>query len=137
MRRASVVVQLEVADRLCASPGSSAYGALSVFARAAFVPKRALVLRRGAFYPQPGVDSAAVLLEPRRDALARETPLFQGLVHAAFEQRRKQLRNAWSKLAFSSERLAAAAERAGIDLARRGETLSVEEFAEMERRLGE
>ena len=62
--RAVFLVQLEVADRLAAPPNSDAYGALSVFAQRAFKVARAFVIRRGAFYPQPNVDSAVVTLEP-------------------------------------------------------------------------
>ena len=54
------MVQLEVADRLVAPPNGDAYGALSVFAQRAFKVTRAFVVKRGAFYPQPNVDSALV-----------------------------------------------------------------------------
>jgi 16S rRNA (adenine1518-N6/adenine1519-N6)-dimethyltransferase len=131
LERAGVLVQLEVATRLAAAAGSGDYGALSVFTQAAFRVTRPLVVRRGAFFPQPGVDSALVVLEPHAEPLARETPRFRALVKAAFSQRRKQLRNAWSSILAEPE-LTAAAREAGIDLARRGETLSVAEFARME-----
>jgi 16S rRNA (adenine1518-N6/adenine1519-N6)-dimethyltransferase len=131
LERAGVLVQLEVATRLAAAAGSGDYGALSVFTQAAFRVTRPLVVRRGAFFPQPGVDSALVVLEPHAEPLARETPRFRALVKAAFSQRRKQLRNAWSSILAEPE-LAAAAREAGVDLARRGETLSVAEFARME-----
>ena len=65
IERAVFLVQLEVVDRLAAGPGSDAYGALSVFVQRAFKVERAFVIRRGAFYPQPNVDSAVVTLEPR------------------------------------------------------------------------
>lgn len=129
--RAVFLVQLEVATRLAAAPGSEAYGALSVFTQAAYEVERALIIRRGAFYPQPGVDSAVVVLTPRRDVVA-ETVAFRGLVHGAFQQRRKKLRNAWASLAQGEQaRFAELARTANIDLDRRGETLSVEEFARM------
>jgi 16S rRNA (adenine1518-N6/adenine1519-N6)-dimethyltransferase len=130
--RALVLVQLEVADRLVAAPGSDAYGALSIFIQAQFVPTRAFIVRRGAFYPEPGVDSAAVLLTSRTEPLAEETEAFRTLVHGAFQQRRKKLRNAWQGvLGRSDVDLRAAAERAGIDLNLRGETLDVAAFARM------
>ena len=81
LQRAVFLVQREVADRLTAKPNSSNYGALSVFAQAAFSTHREFIVRRGAFYPQPGVDSAVVSLHPRRDAVP-ETPGFQRLVKA-------------------------------------------------------
>ncbi|MGC4092204.1 MAG: 16S rRNA (adenine(1518)-N(6)/adenine(1519)-N(6))-dimethyltransferase RsmA [Polyangiaceae bacterium] len=127
--RAVFLVQLEVAQRLVAAADGEDYGALSVFTQAAFDVQRALVVRRGAFYPQPGVDSAVVVLTPRGDAVA-ETRAFRELVHAAFGQRRKKLRNAWSNVGgLSAPQLAELCERAQVDLDRRGETLSVAEFA--------
>ncbi len=130
IQRAVFLVQLEVADRLSARPGADAYGALSVFAQRAFRVERAFVVRRGAFYPQPNVDSAVVTLEPL--GAGPETEAFRNVVKRAFAQRRKQLKNAWSGL--FGERgidLTAAAARAGIDLSLRGESLSVADFARM------
>jgi 16S rRNA (adenine1518-N6/adenine1519-N6)-dimethyltransferase len=130
IERAVFLVQLEVADRLAAAPGSDAYGALSVFAQRAFKVERAFVVRRGAFYPQPNVDSAVVTLEPLGSG--PETDAFRLLVRAAFAQRRKQLKNAWSSVFHArSVTLEDAARRAGIDLAARGETLAVADFARM------
>ncbi len=129
--RAVFLVQAEVADRLAASPGTPAYGALSVFAQAAFAVRRAFLVRKGAFYPQPSVDSAVVTLTPLRPRLIEETESFVRLVHDAFGQRRKQLRNAWSGILSDPDALSAAARRAGIELSRRGEELAVADFARM------
>jgi 16S rRNA (adenine1518-N6/adenine1519-N6)-dimethyltransferase len=123
--RAVFMVQAEVADRLVAAPGTENYGALTVFVSAAFDVARALRVGRGAFHPRPQVDSTVVVLTPLRPPRAVETDRFREAVRAAFTQRRKTLRNAWSKLSDVEARAA----RAGIDLGRRGETLSVEEFA--------
>ena len=71
--RSVFLLQLEVVDRLCAAPGSEAYGALSVFVQAVTRPERALIVKRGAFYPQPNVDSAVAVLTP---------PSLQGRVSA-------------------------------------------------------
>ncbi len=126
------LLQLEVVDRMCAAPGSEAYGALSVFVQSVYRPQRELVVRRGAFYPQPNVDSAVVLLEPLSDSVRAPSAEFARLVRAAFEKRRKTLRNAWrSGLTLSPERLEELAARAGIDLDARGETLSVDDFSRM------
>src|SRR5688572_16283646 len=62
--RAVFLLQLEVVERLCAAAGSSAYGALTVFTRAVYAPRRLMIIRRGAFFPQPSVDSALVELSP-------------------------------------------------------------------------
>ena len=126
--RAVFMVQAEVADRLVASPASESYGALTIFVSAAFRVSRALVVGRGAFHPRPGVDSAVVVLTPMVPPRAEETETFRAAVRAAFAQRRKTLRNAWRALGLAPA-IAACAESAGIDLDRRGETLSVEEFA--------
>lgn len=130
LERAGALIQLEVAQRLAASAGSADYGALSVFTQAAFRVTRPLVVRRGAFYPQPAVDSALVVLEPHARPITEETPRFRALVKAAFGQRRKKLKNAWSGVLAPPE-LERAAKSAGIELDRRGETLSVAEFARM------
>lgn len=129
--RVVFLLQLEVAERLAARPGDGAYGALSVFVQARFSPRRAFVVRRGAFYPQPRVDSAVVVLEPRSEPVA-ETDALRALVHAAFGQRRKKLKSAWRGLFdLDAEALARAAGRAGIDLDARGETLDVAAFGRM------
>jgi 16S rRNA (adenine1518-N6/adenine1519-N6)-dimethyltransferase len=126
------LVQLEVAERLRAAPGSESYGALSVFVQAAYDVTRERVVKRGAFHPQPNVDSAVVRLVPKMTPSARETPAFRALVHAAFQQRRKKLKNAWNDVAgLSRERIELAAKAAGIDLDARGETLSAERFGQM------
>ncbi len=132
LERAVLMVQLEVADRIAAAAGSPSYGALSVFIQAQYRTRRALVVRRGAFYPQPNVDSAVVLLDALTPPITEETAAFRAVVKAAFAQRRKKLRNAWSGLvAGSLEDLKSAAERAGVDLDARGESLTVEQFARM------
>jgi 16S rRNA (adenine1518-N6/adenine1519-N6)-dimethyltransferase len=125
--RAVFMVQREVADRLVAEPGSEAYGQPTVFAQAAFVVERAIIVKSGSFHPRPEVDSAVVTLTPRPTPRALETEAFRAVVHAAFGARRKTLRNALSSIS-KEESMRAAFEATGIDLGRRGETLSVEEF---------
>jgi 16S rRNA (adenine1518-N6/adenine1519-N6)-dimethyltransferase len=135
LARSVFLLQLEVVDRLCAAPGSEAYGALSVFAQAVYAPERAFIVKRGAFYPQPNVDSAVVVLEP----LAQPIEIgdeFTALVRGAFEKRRKTLRNAWRGLCgLSPDALDACARAAGIDLGKRGEVLGVGDFERMARAL--
>jgi 16S rRNA (adenine1518-N6/adenine1519-N6)-dimethyltransferase len=138
VERAVFLVQLEVAERMAAAPGTSNYGALSVFVQAAFSPQRAMIVRRGAFYPQPGVDSAVVVLTPRALPLAVETDVFRSLVAAAFGKRRKTLRNAWhGVLGLDPAAVSQAAARAGIDLTWRGERLGAQDFARMALELGD
>jgi 16S rRNA (adenine1518-N6/adenine1519-N6)-dimethyltransferase len=126
------MLQAEVAERLSAQPDTEAYGALTVFVQAAFVVKKILTVKGGAFYPRPEVDSAVVLLVPHRPRRAAETEAFRAVVKAAFGTRRKTLRNAWKGLfGWSREELEAKAREAGISLDARGETLAVEAFARL------
>lgn len=134
--RAVFMVQKEVADRLASPAGGDAYGQLSVFVQASFAVERALIVRAGCFHPAPRVDSAVVLLKPLATPRAIETDSFRAVVHAAFGARRKTLRNALAGLTQAPEKRAAI-EAVGIDLRRRGETLSVEEFAALARALDE
>jgi 16S rRNA (adenine1518-N6/adenine1519-N6)-dimethyltransferase len=130
VERVVFMVQSEVADRLTAKPGTKAWGALTVFVRAACDVRRLLRVPAGAFHPPPEVTSAVVELSPLRPPRARETEAFRALVRSAFDARRKTLRNAWSRLAPSAA-LEQASARAGIALEARGETLDVEAFARM------
>jgi 16S rRNA (adenine1518-N6/adenine1519-N6)-dimethyltransferase len=133
--RAVFMVQDEVATRLVASPGGKDWGALTVFTRAALAPRRLLRAPPGAFHPPPDVTSAVVELVPLRPPRAVETERFRALVRAAFEARRKTLRNAWKRIAPAAI-LDAAAEKAGVSLRARGETLDVDDFARVADALG-
>jgi len=130
---AILMVQREVRDRLIAPPGTKAYGALTVFTRAAFEVETVCRLRPGSFYPAPKVDSAVVRFLPREAPLAEETESFRAVIRAAFQMRRKTLHNALRALD-DSGRASNALREAGIDPGRRGETLSVEEFAKLAER---
>ena len=125
------MVQKEVGERLLAPPGTKEYGALTVFVSASFQVSRVMHVKSGAFLPKPNVDSTVVRLE-RRGERVIETPTFRALVRTAFGQRRKTLRNAWSSSHFGAELIARASDAAAIDLTRRGETLSLEDFRRVE-----
>lgn len=130
-----VMVQKEVADRMVAPPGGKDYGALSVAVQYYTEPRIAVKVSRGAFLPPPDVDSAVVAMklraEPPVDA-PREA--FFRVVKAAFGQRRKTLGNALSGgLSIEKARVQDALSQAQIDPSRRGETLSLEEFATLTR----
>ncbi|MEO7110020.1 MAG: 16S rRNA (adenine(1518)-N(6)/adenine(1519)-N(6))-dimethyltransferase RsmA [Polyangiaceae bacterium] len=127
--RAVFMVQREVADRLRAEPSTKDYGALSVFAQAAFEVSLVRVVPPGAFFPPPDVTSAVICMKTLNPPRAKETETFRALVKGAFMQRRKTLRNAWRSLGL--EKIAAAAEVAGISLDARGETLSVDQYERM------
>lgn len=120
----TLMFQLEVAERICAAPNTSAYGRVSVLAQ--WLCETAMLMRipAGAFAPPPKVESALIRLIPRKDQPARaELKAMERLTAAAFGQRRKMLRGALKPL--GGEALCA---KAGIDASRRAETLSVEEF---------
>ena len=128
-----LTVQREVAARLVASPGSKAYGALSLACRYRAAARPVLAIPRTAFDPVPEVESTLVrfdLLDAPRVAVASEARLFR-VIRAAFGQRRKTLRNALRGAGWGAAPLDAALGRAGIAGSRRGETLALEEFAQL------
>ncbi len=139
IRRAVFLLQREVAERLAARPGGKEYGLLSVLLQRHAEVEVARRVPAGAFWPPPKVESAVLCarFRPPADAVLDEDR-FRRLVKAGFGQRRKTLRNALDAGRVAPpERLAAALEAAGIDPGRRGETLSVAEWAALERALGE
>ncbi|OUM95559.1 MAG: 16S rRNA (adenine(1518)-N(6)/adenine(1519)-N(6))-dimethyltransferase [Thermobacillus sp. ZCTH02-B1] len=128
-----VMVQKEVAWRMTAPPGGKDYGSLSVAVRYFAEPEIVCLVPRGVFVPPPNVDSAVVRLKMRErpPVDVRDEALFFRVVHAAFAQRRKTLANNLTAL-LGRERRREAAElpaSLGIDPGRRGETLTLEEFA--------
>lgn len=130
-----VMVQKEVADRMISPPGSKEYGALSVAVQYHTEPHIVTKVSRGAFLPPPDVDSAVVAMRVREvppvDAPQKE---FFRVVKAAFGQRRKALGNALAAgLSMDKQTVQEALKAAGIDANRRGETLSLEEFAAITR----
>ena len=130
--RGLVMVQAEVADRMCAPPGSRVYGAPSVKLAWYAAARTAGTVSRSVFWPVPNVDSRLVAFtrrDPPPTAASREEVF--AVVDAAFGQRRKTLRAAlagWAGSAPEAERLLRAA---GIDPGARGESLSVAEFARL------
>lgn len=126
------LVQLEVAQRVAAAPGSKTYGALSVGVQAACQVERLFTVKAGAFRPPPKVDSAVLRLTPRAAPLVRqeETAPFRRFVTACFSQRRKQLRNAVAAAAgWTPAQAVEALASLGIDPTARPETLSPAAFA--------
>ena len=131
VKRAVLLLQAEVAERIAAPPGGRDYGLLSVLLQHVADARLGLHVPRHAFTPPPEVESVALVLDfleqPRAEV--RDEQRFRALVKAAFSQRRKTLWNAVKSLPGAREALA----RAQIDPQRRGETLSVAEFAAVER----
>lgn len=135
--RLVLMFQKEVGERLLASPGGRDYGILSVFAQLWFDISRVCNVPPQAFRPAPRVDSLVLLFEPlaapRVDVGWPE--LFERLVRGAFRQRRKTLRNALQAAGFAAVDLDHAFVQAGIEPTRRGETLTLEDFAGLTRAL--
>lgn len=138
IERMIVMVQQEVADRLAAQPGTKDYGSLTVLIQYHCFVRMVARVKRTVFYPAPEVDSAIIRLDVRPSP-AVDVPneaLFFRIVRAAFGQRRKTLPRALSgspDLGWTREKAGSALTKAGIDPGRRGETLSLEEFAEIAR----
>jgi len=126
----TLMLQKEVAERIAAPPGGREYGYLSVLVQLYAEPRIEFVVPRGAFSPRPKVDSAVISLAVREKPAVplRDDEFFFRVVKAAFSQRRKTLRNALRQLDIPLAVMADLPAKTGIDLGRRAETLSVEEF---------
>lgn len=126
--RIVIMVQKEVAQRLCARPGTKAYGVMTLRLKRLFDIENLFGVGRESFEPVPGVDSMAIALSPRRQPpLIKDSAKYLQLISAAFSHRRKTLRNNLLSLV-DRNRIASLEHNSGIDLSRRGETLSEEEF---------
>lgn len=131
-----VMVQREVADRMVAPPGGKEYGALSVAVQYYTEPAVVMRVSPASFLPQPEVESAVVRMRVRAEPpVSAPAPAFFKVVKAAFGQRRKSLANALTGLGIEKEVVQAALRAAGIEPSRRGESLSLEEFAAVARNL--
>ncbi|SNS45208.1 dimethyladenosine transferase [Anaerovirgula multivorans] len=135
MTSMTVMIQQEVAQRMEAVPSTKDYGALSIAVQYYCEPKIMLKVPPSVFIPQPKVDSTVIrldVLEKPRVYVEKEK-LFFGIVKDAFGKRRKTLLNALSTggLSLSKELVKEAFEATNIDGNRRGETLSIQEFAEL------
>lgn len=129
----TVMIQREVAHRLCARAGTADYGAFTVFTQWYAEPEILFDVPPGCFLPAPKVTSSVVRLRVRetKPAAVADEKLFFAVVRAAFNQRRKTLVNALgSGLAgFDKETVTAAVTRCGFDLRIRGEALDIAGFA--------
>lgn len=131
-RTLTLMFQEEVARRIVAQPGNSAYGRLSVLAQWRSDAKIALKVHRSAFVPPPKVMSAVVHITPKKapDGVFVET--MGKLTQAAFGQRRKMLRQSLKSLPRALECL----RNLEIDETRRAETLSVDEYVALASAIG-
>lgn len=132
----TVMVQLEVADRMRSEPGSKDYGAISLAIRYYAEPELICRVPRNSFIPRPNVDSAVLRLRRREvpPVNAKDPDAMFRLIRASFNQRRKTLLNGILGSGISSlsrDGIKEAIEEAGFPPAVRGETLSLEEFARL------
>lgn len=129
-----VMMQKEVADRISARPGTKDYGSLSIMIQYYTLAETAMIVPKSVFMPQPKVDSAVVkmLLREKPAIAVKNEPFFFQVIKICFAQRRKTiLNNLASGLPngkLKKTEILKGMAKAGIDPARRGETLSVEEF---------
>ncbi|MEW5746768.1 MAG: 16S rRNA (adenine(1518)-N(6)/adenine(1519)-N(6))-dimethyltransferase RsmA [Nitrospirota bacterium] len=126
----TLTIQKEVAERIVAGPNTKDYGVLSLGVQFYADPRIAFIIPRSAFRPAPKVDSAVIHMTIRKTprVRVRDERLFFRTVKTAFSQRRKTLSNALKPLAKDVRDVLI---EAGIDPARRAETLSIEEFAKL------
>ena len=135
VRSAVLLVQKEYAERLAAAAGTPEYGALTLFARYHALMEPLMTLHAGSFWPRPTVDSMLVrfFLREHPPVEAPEALLFR-IIRASFQQRRKQLANTLENaLGLPRDAVERLGRQAGIQLTRRGETLTLDEFARLAR----
>lgn len=132
----TIMVQKEVADRMQAVPGTKDYGALSLAVRYYAKPEIIMKVPASCFMPRPNVDSAVIRLirYDNPPVEVRDEAWLFAIIRASFNQRRKTLVNGLSNagnLGIGKEKIAEAVERMGLQPPVRGETLSLEQFAEL------
>lgn len=125
----TLMFQAEVAERIVAAPGTSAYGRLAVLAQWRSKARIAMRVHRSAFTPPPKVMSAVVHIVPKDMPTGVRPQTIARLTAAAFGQRRKMLRQSLKALPGAAEAMAAC----GIDSERRAETLTVADYVALAR----
>lgn len=138
-----VMMQKEVADRITAVPGTKAYGSLSIAIQYYMDAEVAMIVPKTVFMPQPNVESAVLRLTRKETAPAKviDEDFMFVVSRGSFVQRRKTiLNNLQSSLPsgkLKKELILKAFEKIGMDPGRRGETLTIEEFANLSNALYE
>lgn len=136
-----VMIQKEVADRINGKPSTKDYGTLSVAVQYYCDTEIVAKAPKGAFIPEPAVDSSVIKLKVKdyKDVVLENERLFFEVVKASFSKRRKTLLNALSSFGTLGDKdtVKIGLERSKIDPQRRGETLSIEEFAKLSNEINE
>ena len=127
----TIMIQKEVAERMNAEPGNKDYGALTLLVQYYCNTKIVRKVPPACFIPRPKVDSIVIRLDKLDEPKVKvdNEKLFFDIIRNSFNMRRKTLWNGVKSIGPDKEKLEAAFEKAGVDPKRRGETLSIEEFA--------
>lgn len=127
----TIMIQKEVAERIDSEPNCKAYGAFSVLVQYYCDTEILRLVPPSAFIPQPKVESIVIRLDRLKEpkVKVKDEALFFSIVRQSFNMRRKTLWNGIKNIGVSKEELKKCFERANIDPKRRGETLSLQEFA--------
>jgi len=125
-----IMVQKEVADRFCASPGKKEYGSITAFLNYYFDVTKILDVKKDKFFPQPNVDSAVISLKTKvnKPEVKDENKLFQ-LIKDSFKFKRKNLRN--NLKGYDLEKIETILSRYNMDLNVRAEAISIDLFCEI------
>lgn len=131
--RLVTMIQKEVADRMIAKPGKKDYGSLSVAVQYYTEPEIVALVPPKSFIPAPAVDSVVISCKVRENPAVsvNSEKMFFRIAKGAFAQRRKTLSNSLKTTGIPFDKIKEALENAGIDGTRRGETLSLQEFADI------
>ena len=135
----TVMIQKEVAQRICAAPNTADYGAFTIFCQWYAEPSMLFTVPPSCFIPQPKVTSAVITMKKREapPAEVKDEMLMFRIVRAAFNQRRKTLVNAASSgLGLDKEKIEKALQYCGLDERIRGEALSIAQFAQISDEIG-
>jgi len=132
----TVMIQKEVAQRICAKPASPQYSAFTVYTNYHTIPKILFDVSPECFFPRPKVTSTVVKLDVRKGRLTDrdKEKIFFRVVRAAFGQRRKTLVNALYaafEKTYTKEEIAGIVEKCGFDVRVRGEVLSIDDFIKL------
>ena len=130
--RCVFTVQKEVAQRMCAKPGTADYSSFSTLCQWAYDVKPLLDLAGGNFWPKPNVDSRAVVFTKKADFPCCKNPAtFVKVQRALFSSRRKTVRNNLSQYLKNNDLAVSCLEEAGIDIMKRAEVLSLPELLKL------
>lgn len=142
VKSVTIMVQKEVADRMCVGPGTKEYGALSLAVQYYAKPEIVTKVPASCFMPKPNVDSAVVRLTryEKPPVLVRDEEWLFAVIRASFNQRRKTLANGLANagnIGVSRQRIEVVLKEMGLSLTIRGEALTLEQFAELSNRIYE